>query len=264
MLDDLEVFRGELQGLFADVPGDVAVIVHPRPLMMNLAAPWLPLARLVSAPAGRRYFAGFFGAGEIHVLARPALEKRASGVPGSLEALLRTPRHEYAHVVVGANNDTLPPPFSPATFRRYVRSAWLCEGAASYLAGQAPLMRAAVARRLHEGGRPQFPAGVARRARARRHGVRAARPRGGPARMRGAGPRAGYPQPAQADRGGVRPAGGERRARLAGLPGDAHDRLRLVGVEHSQQRGHHALVELACRPRRSAPPWPGHGTLPGR
>ncbi len=157
MLDDLEVFRGELEGLFADVPGDVAVIVHPRPLMMNLAAPWLPLARLVSAPAGRRYFAGFFGAGEIHVLARPALEKRASGVPGSLEALLRTPRHEYAHVVVGANNDTLPPPFSPATFRRYVRSAWLCEGAASYLAGQAPLMRAAVARRLHEGGRPQFP-----------------------------------------------------------------------------------------------------------
>ncbi len=70
---------------------------------------------------------------------------------------MRTPRHEYAHVVVGANNDTLPPPFSPATFRRYVRSAWLCEGAAAYLAGQVPLMRAAITRRLREGRRPQFP-----------------------------------------------------------------------------------------------------------
>jgi hypothetical protein len=70
---------------------------------------------------------------------------------------MRTPRHEYAHVVVGANNATLPPPFSPATFRRYARSAWLCEGAACHLAGQVPLMRAAVARRLREGRRPSFP-----------------------------------------------------------------------------------------------------------
>ena len=157
MLEDLERFRAELEGLFDVVPGDVAVVVHPRPLMMSLAAPWLPLARMVSAPAGRRYFAGFFGANEIHVLAPAALEKRASAVPGSREALMRTPFREYAHVVVGANNDTLPPPFSPATFRRYVRSAWLCEGAASYLAGQVPLMRAAITRRLREGRRPQFP-----------------------------------------------------------------------------------------------------------
>ena len=60
-------------------------------------------------------------------------------------------------MVVGANNETMPPPFSPATFRRYMRSAWLSEGAATYLAGQVPLMRAAVTRRLREGGRPQFP-----------------------------------------------------------------------------------------------------------
>ena len=157
MLADLEEFRTGLEDLFDVVPGDVAVVIHPRPLMMNFAVPWLPLARAVSAPAGRRYFAGFFAAREIHVLAPAALEKRASAVPGSREALMRAPRHEYAHVVVGANNDTLPPPFSPATFRRYVRSAWLCEGAATYLAGQVPLMRAAVTRRLREGGRPQFP-----------------------------------------------------------------------------------------------------------
>ena len=61
MLEDLETFRAELEGLFDVVPGDVAVVIHPRPLMMSLAAPWLPLARMVSAPAGRRYFAGFFG-----------------------------------------------------------------------------------------------------------------------------------------------------------------------------------------------------------
>lgn len=157
MLADLEEFRHELEGWFDVVPGDVAVVMHPRPLMMSLAAPWLPVARMVSAPAGRRYFAGFFGAKEIHVLAPAALERRASAVPGSREALIRAPRHEYAHVVVGANNETLPPPFSPATFRRYVRSAWLCEGAATFFAGQAPLMRAAVTRRLREGGRPAFP-----------------------------------------------------------------------------------------------------------
>ena len=111
MLADLEEFRAELEDLFDVVPAGVAVVVHPRPLMMNFAVPWLPLARAVSAPAGRRYFAGFFAAREIHVLAPSALEKRASAVPGSREALMRAPRHEYAHVVVGANNLTLPPPF---------------------------------------------------------------------------------------------------------------------------------------------------------
>ena len=157
VLDDLEAFREGLEGAFERVPGEVTVVIHPRPLMLSLAAPWLPLARLVSAPAGRRYFAGWFARGEIHVLAPEALERRASGVPGSREALRLTPRHEYAHLVLGANNPSLPPPFSPATFRRYVRGAWLCEGAAAHFSGQVPHLRAAVARRLREGGRPAFP-----------------------------------------------------------------------------------------------------------
>jgi hypothetical protein len=157
VLDDLETHRAELEDLFDVVPGDVAVVMHPRPLMLSLAAPWVPLARRVCDPAGRRYFAGFFGRGEIHVLAPAALERRASAVPGSREALLRSPRHEYAHLVLGANNPSLPPPFSPATFRRYVNMAWLCEGAATYFAGQVPHMRAAIARRLREGGPPRFP-----------------------------------------------------------------------------------------------------------
>jgi hypothetical protein len=35
--------------------------------------------------------------------------------------------------------------------------AWLAEGAATYLAGQVPHLRAAILRRLREGGRPSFP-----------------------------------------------------------------------------------------------------------
>jgi len=157
LLDDLERFRTALEPRFEAVPGEIAVIVHPRSLMLSLAHPWLPAARMVSAPAGRRYFAGFYNRREIHVLAPSVLEARASEVAGSREAMLLSPRHEYAHLVVGANNPSLPPPFTPGTFRRYVRMAWVSEGAATYLAGQVPHMRAAVARRLREGGRPSFP-----------------------------------------------------------------------------------------------------------
>jgi hypothetical protein len=157
VLEDLERFRAELEGIFDRAPGEVSVVIHPRPLMLSLAAPWLPLARLASAPAGRRYYAGWFARGEIHTLAPEVLERRASGVPGSREALALSPRHEYAHLVLGANNPSLPPPFTPASFRRYVRMSWVCEGAASHFAGQVPHLRAAIARRLREGGRPSFP-----------------------------------------------------------------------------------------------------------
>jgi hypothetical protein len=160
VLAALEVMRDELEGLYEHTPGEVAVVLHPRSWALALAHPWLPLARLRAAPASRRYFAGWFGEHEIHVLSPPALERRASGVPGSRQALLLSPEHEYAHVVVGANNRELPPPFSPAAFRRYVRWAWLCEGAASWLAGQVPHLRPAIVRRLREGGRPSFPPDV--------------------------------------------------------------------------------------------------------
>ena len=157
VLDALEDFRDRLDGLFERTPGEVTVVIHPRSLMLALAHPWLPLARLVAAPASRRYLAGWFSSGEIHVLAPPALERRASAVEGSREALLLTPQHEYANLVVGLNNPDLPPPFTPASFRRYVRWAWLCEGAATHFAGQTPHLRAAIVRRLREGGRPDFP-----------------------------------------------------------------------------------------------------------
>lgn len=157
MLEDLERFSDELAQVFEAIPLEIAVVMHARSISLSMAHPWLPLARRVAAPASRRYFAGWFGEREIHVLAPSALERRASNVPGSREALLLTPRHEYSHLVLGANNPDLPPPFSAARFRQYVRWAWLCEGAAAWLSGQTPLFRAAIVRRMREGGRPQFP-----------------------------------------------------------------------------------------------------------
>jgi hypothetical protein len=157
VLERLEGFREQVAGLFERTPGEVSVVIHPRAFMLALAHPWLPIARMVAAPASRRYFAGWFAREEIHVLAPPALERRASGVEGSLEALLLTPQHEYAHLVMGANNPDFPPPFSGGSFRRYVRWAWLCEGAATHFSGQTPHLRPAIVRRLHEGPRPAFP-----------------------------------------------------------------------------------------------------------
>jgi hypothetical protein len=91
------------------------------------------------------------------VLAPGALEERASGVPGSRRALELSPLHEYAHLVIGASNPDVPPPFGPRGFSRYLRWAWLVEGAAAWLAGQVPHLRAAVSRRLRDGGKPRFP-----------------------------------------------------------------------------------------------------------
>jgi hypothetical protein len=157
LLSDLEEFRAELAELFPRTPGDIAVIVHPRPLALAMAQPWLPLARLAASPAGRRYMAGWFARREIHVLAPDALAARASPGEGSREALMLSPLHEYAHLAVAANNPALPPPFNPGSFARYLRWAWLAEGAATQLAGQTPHLRPAVARRLREGGPPAFP-----------------------------------------------------------------------------------------------------------
>jgi hypothetical protein len=156
-LHELEGFRSQLAELFERVPGDISVVIHPSSTHLSLAHPSLPVARAAAAPASRRYYAGWFGRQEIHVLARDVRAARASAVPGSLEALRLAPLHEYAHVVVGANIGGLPPPFTASRFLRYAAWAWLCEGAAVYFSGQARFLRGAIARRLHEGGRPRFP-----------------------------------------------------------------------------------------------------------
>lgn len=157
LLDGLERFRAALAGAFPDTPGDVAVVIHPQYAQLAVAQPMLPIAQLIAAPASRRYFGGWFAKGEIHVLDPEALDRRASAVPGSREALRLAPAHEYAHLVVGRNNLDLPPPFTPRSLRDYLRWTWLCEGAASYFSRQHRRLGPAIARRLREGPRPAIP-----------------------------------------------------------------------------------------------------------
>jgi hypothetical protein len=157
VLDQLERDRERLAGLFARAPGELTVVLHDGRTALALAQPYLLVTRSLTAPAGRRYQAGWFGTSEIHVLAPRALEERASGAEGSREALLLTPSVLYAAVVVGANNPDLPPPFTPSSFARLARWAWLAQGAAQFFGRQVPHLRPAIARRLREGPAPTFP-----------------------------------------------------------------------------------------------------------
>jgi hypothetical protein len=157
VLEQLERDRERLAELFPRAPGELTVVLHDGPTALALAQPYLLVTRLLTAPAGRRYEAGWFGSQEIHVLTPRALEERASGAEGSREALLRTPSVLYAAVVVGANNPELPPPFTPASFARLARWAWLAQGAAQYFGGQVAHLRPAIGRRLREGSAPAFP-----------------------------------------------------------------------------------------------------------
>ena len=86
-------------------------------------------------------------AGELHVLNDDYLDRRAAG-EDSLAALRGTAERLYAQIVIGANNPSLPPPWGPRRFSRYLRWAWLVEGGSQYFAGQVPLFRAAVQTRM--------------------------------------------------------------------------------------------------------------------
>ncbi|HVS29473.1 MAG TPA: hypothetical protein VHE14_07955 [Solirubrobacteraceae bacterium] len=157
VLEALEQLREHLATLFDRTPGDITVVLHPSELSLALAHPYLPVARRLTAPAARRYMAGWFGGQQIHLLAPQLLERRASGVRGSLELLRLTPQGLYARLTVGLNNPGLPPPFKPRSFVRALRWAWLAEGAGVFFSGQTAHARPAIARRLHEEDEPTFP-----------------------------------------------------------------------------------------------------------
>jgi hypothetical protein len=157
VLHRLEEFRTGLGRHFKETPAGVAVVIHSSSALLTIAHPWLELARLTASPASRRYFGGWFTKDEIHVLSPRLLEKRASNVEGSMEALQLSPLHEYSHLVIGANNSKLPPPFNPKSFRNYLKWAWLCEGAATWMSGQTRYLAPAISTRLREGGKPSFP-----------------------------------------------------------------------------------------------------------
>src|SRR3954451_7630688 len=156
ILDALEDLRLQLEDRFEEAPGKITLVTPPPPAWLGAAHPFLPAARLAAAPAGRRYLAGWAMAAEVHVLNDEHAQRRAAG-EDSLAAMLGTAERLYAQIVLGQNNDRLPPPWGMRRFARYLRWAWLIEGGAQYFAGQAPLFRAAVSRRMREGGPPAFP-----------------------------------------------------------------------------------------------------------
>jgi hypothetical protein len=156
ILDSLEELRLHLEERFDETPGDVTVVIHDNPAWLAGAHPLLPAVRWSAAPAARRYVAGWPMQDEIHVLSDEWMERRAAG-EDSRRALLGTAERMYAHLVLAANNDRVPPMWTPRRFVAYLRWAWLIEGAAQYFTAQVPLYRAAVITRLREGERPRFP-----------------------------------------------------------------------------------------------------------
>ncbi|MBK5231880.1 MAG: hypothetical protein JJE13_02710 [Thermoleophilia bacterium] len=156
LLDRLEDLSLKLEDRFEVVPSQITVVVHPSPIWLTMAHPFLPAVRWSAAPAGRRYLAGWPMATEVHVLGEAAMEKRAAG-DASLEALKGTAERLYTLIVLASNNEKIPPPWTPTRFLRYLRWAWLVEGGAQHFSRQVDFYRAAVIRRLREGSRPSFP-----------------------------------------------------------------------------------------------------------
>jgi len=160
VLDSLERTRDDLEAVFPRLPSDMTVVLHDRPLSLTMSNPMMPLTWLGTAPAARRYIAGWVGSDELHVLAPPVLAARASNVPGSREMLALSAPALYARRVVAENNPDVPPRLTPARIRLELRWAWLLEGAGRWFGGQTDHARPAIARRLREGGRPAFPPGL--------------------------------------------------------------------------------------------------------
>jgi hypothetical protein len=156
VLDGLEDLRLRLEDRFDQVPGNVTIVLHDNPAWLSAAHPLLPAVRWSAGPAARRYLAGWPMAGEIHTLNDDWMERRSAG-EDSLRALRGTAERMYCQIVLAANNQALPPMWTPRRFVTYLRWAWLVEGAAQYFAGQTSLFRAAVITRLREGERPSFP-----------------------------------------------------------------------------------------------------------
>src|ERR1019366_8659459 len=89
VLHSLELTRERLGEVFPQTIGDLTVVLHRSVASVSMTNPLLPLMWLTTAPAGRRYLAGWAGEQELHVLAPAVLAARASNVPGSREMLAR-------------------------------------------------------------------------------------------------------------------------------------------------------------------------------
>jgi hypothetical protein len=157
LLDALEETRARLAGLFPRLPEEVTVVLHEGPAGLVFTNPLLPAAWLWTAPAARRYVVGWDGRREIHMLAPRLLRARASNVPGSREMLEASAASLYARRVIISSNRDLARVMPALRLRRELRWAWLLEGSARWFGGQTFYARPAIARRLREGGRVEFP-----------------------------------------------------------------------------------------------------------
>src|SRR4051794_9089488 len=161
VLAQLEHARAHLEARLEVELGELAVVLHGSPAQLDAAQPWIALQRRLTAPAARRYVVGWAGERELHVLSPRLLAQRASNVEGSLEMLMLAPSALLARRALAQRPPGFPPPLGPLRLRRWMRSAWFVEGGAQWLSGQTRHVRPAVARRLHEGGKPAFPPGPA-------------------------------------------------------------------------------------------------------
>jgi hypothetical protein len=157
VLYSLERTRERLERVFPRRTGEITVVLHRGAVGLSFTNPLLPVAWLATAPAARRYVAGWVGATELHMLAPASLRARASNVPGSREMLELTPSALYARRVIAENNHELREARRLARVALGLRWAWLLEGGARWLSGQTDYARPAIARRLRDGGRPGFP-----------------------------------------------------------------------------------------------------------
>src|SRR5437763_1628036 len=77
VLAQLEGARLRLEERFPARPGELAVVLHNSPAQLDVAQPWLPIFRRLTAPAARRYVVGWAGPRELHVLPPRLLAPRA-------------------------------------------------------------------------------------------------------------------------------------------------------------------------------------------
>lgn len=157
VLELLEGTREQLSEVFPVVPTGVTAVIHSNAAQLTMAQPVAAVLRALTAPASRRYVAGWYSKDEIHLLAPRLLSARASSVPGSLEMLMLTPAALYGQLVAGLSNPGLPPPFTPRSWLHAPSWAWLSAGAGQWFSGQTAHARPAIASRLREGQRPSFP-----------------------------------------------------------------------------------------------------------
>jgi len=160
VLHSLELARRELAEWFPIDLAGLTVVLHSSTASLWAARPLLPVAWMATAPASRRYLAGWAGSSELHLLTPAALEGRASNVHGSREMLELTPVALYARRVIAESNHDLPRRLGPRRVTAELRWAWLMEGAARWFSGQTDHSRPAIARRLREGPSPSFPPGI--------------------------------------------------------------------------------------------------------